>query len=152
LATNGLPEVTHPRIDFIKSVHFSGLGLDKTSAFVDRDALSAALKREGKLEIDLKASQRVVEHKDEYFVVAADFDLAQIDSRDKRTLISISASFSAKFYLSRSAQPELVHAFAQVEARLIFFPYLRHFISDITYRMSIDPIVLPMTSELERKP
>ena len=142
--------VVHPRIEFIKNVKFVGLGLDQTSSYLDRIALAKARQEEAELELDLKINQSVLTHEDDHFVVRADFTLIQTTKKSDKPIISIAATFSARFNLSTPASEELVRGFAVVEARLIFFPYIRHFVSDTTYRMTNEPIVLPLTSELER--
>jgi hypothetical protein len=139
----------HPRIDFIKSVKLAGIGLDKCVASVDRSLLVQAKEREDDLEIEIKMGHSILAHEDGYFVVAADFDLAQHTSKSEKRIVSITATFSAKFNLAKPASEELISGFARLEARLIFFPYLRHFVSDTSHRMSIDAITLPLTSELE---
>jgi preprotein translocase subunit SecB len=142
------PEI-HPRFAFIKSVKFTGIGLDKSNVFVNRDLLTKARDGEDPLEIELAIRQHVVAHEKDYFVVGADFDLTQRTKSSDDKIVSISATFSARFELTKPANESLLKAFAALEARLIFFPYLRHFVSDISYRMAIDTIVLPMTSEFE---
>jgi preprotein translocase subunit SecB len=93
--------------------------------------------------------QYVLFHDDDYFVVGFDFELIQRPINSDVKIVTINATFSGRFDLTAKASEEYIRAFANLEARLIFFPYVRHFVSDLTYRMSIDPIVLPMTSELE---
>jgi len=144
IATNN-----HPRIDFIKSVKFVGIGLDKCDASVDRDLLARAREQNSNIEIDIHIAPSVLAHEADSFVVAADFDLSQHVSGSEKRLVSIAATFSAKFTLTKPADESLVKGFAGLEAKLVFFPYLRHFVSDMSYRMSIDSIVLPLTSELE---
>jgi preprotein translocase subunit SecB len=140
----------HPRVVFIKSAKLAGIGLDKCVASVDRALLSHASENDEELETDITMSQSVLTHEDAHFVISSDFSLTQCAKGSGKKIVSIAAVFSAKFYLTKPASEELVKGFASLEARLIFFPYLRHFISDISHRMSIDPILLPMTSELEK--
>lgn len=140
----------HPRIDFIKSIKFGGIGLDKSAASVDRTLLTQAKDREKDLEVEITMKQSVLAHEENYFVIASDFDLTQRAKGSDKKIVSIAATFSARFDLTKPASEELVRGFAGLEARLIFFPYLRHFVSDTSHRMSIDTIVLPMTSELEK--
>lgn len=148
IVTTTSPAV-HPRIAFIKSIKFAGIGLDRSTVSVDRELLARAREDDLPLEIEVTINQSVLSHVSDHFVIGANFDLAQRSKGSDKKIVSIAATFSAKFNLTKAADEELVRAFAALEARLIFFPYLRHFVSDISYRMSIDTIVLPMTSELE---
>jgi hypothetical protein len=138
------------RIAFVKSIKFGGIGLDKSTVAVDRNLLAKAQETKAKLEIEVTIGQFVLTHTKDFFVIGANFDLCQRAKGTEENVVSIAATFSAKFNLTKAAEPDLVNAFAALEARLIFFPYLRHYVSDISYRMAIDPIVLPMTSEYDK--
>ncbi|WP_158821553.1 protein-export chaperone SecB [Granulicella sp. S156] len=140
--------VTDSRMAFIKTVKFTGLGLDEASVSIDRLTLAQISKKDDTVNTEIDIDQKVIAHEDDFFVVAVDFELIQRAKGSEAPLLSIKARFSALFRLTERASEESVSRFASLEARLVFFPYLRHFVSDISYRMAIDPIVLPMTSEL----
>jgi hypothetical protein len=118
---------THPRIDFIKSIKFGGIGLDKSTASVNRTLLSQAGEQEKSLEIELTMNQSVLAHEEDYFVIAANFDLTQRAKGSDKKIVSITGTFSAKFDLTKAASEELVKGFAGLEARLIFFSLLASF-------------------------
>lgn len=139
------------RISFIKSVKLAGIGLDRTDAKIDRNLLAIALQRDEELETEVSIRQFVIAHEAEYFVVGGEFILKQHSQGSDAEIVSVKAEFSARFDLSIAANEEFVARFANLEARLVLFPYMRHFVSDISYRMSINPIILPLTSELERQ-
>jgi preprotein translocase subunit SecB len=145
-------EIVNERIAFIRSVRLAGLGLDQTHAEVNRAALADIGLREAELEGEVKLSHTVLSHDDDNFVIAAKFELSQKEKGTELPAVSIRTVFSAKFDLSKKASREAVEAFAGLEARLVFFPYIRQFISDLSYRMSIDTILLPLTSEFENRP
>ena len=149
IAKNSRQQAGAERIEFIKSVKFAGLGLDETSASVNRNVLAALGEREGSLLTEVNIAPRLSAHSSDSFTVIVELKLTQTDDSNDDTVVRIDAVFSAKFNLTKPASLDHIEAFAALEARLIFFPYIRHFVADTTYRMSIDPIVLPMTSELE---
>lgn len=146
----GSTPVVHPRIAFIKSLKLLGIGIDHCEASIDRDLLAEAKAEKLELETDLAVDYSVITHEQDSFVIGASFRLSQKSKSSAKEIVLISTTFSAKFGLSQPANEELVKAFAHLEAKLIFFPYLRHFVSDMSYRMAIDVILLPMTSELEK--
>jgi preprotein translocase subunit SecB len=153
LTTTRKPQQTaSDRIAFIRSVRLAGLGLDQAHAEVNRAALTDIGLREAEMEGEIKLGHAVLSHEDGNFVVSANFELSQKEKGVELPAISIRAVFSAKFDLLRPAPREAVEAFAGLEARLVFFPYIRQFISDLSYRMSIDTILLPLTSEFENRP
>lgn len=141
--------VDSERLAFVRSVHLAGLGLDKLSASVDRVHLASARARGEDLSVSVAILQRVVDLQDDSFVVGASVTLLSGEGEDGDSAVRIEASFSAKFDTSKKADPAAAANFANLEARLVFFPYIRQFVSDLTYRMSIDPIVLPLSSQLE---
>jgi preprotein translocase subunit SecB len=106
------------------------------------------------LPITLNTHFSVLHHEDSSFVIGAGFELIQSkpDKKDKPVL-TIAMSFSALFEEASKNDGDWINRFSQGEARLIFWPYLRYFVSDMTSRMSINPIVIPLTSQLdEAKP
>ena len=149
VSPHNVDRAAQARIAFIRSVKFGGLGLDEVSASVDRAALAAV--GGGRLSAEVSIKQELLSHDLDNFVVQAKFTVIEKQEVLDTPVVSVKATFSARFELAEKASKEAVEAFAHLEARLIFFPYIRHFISDITYRMSINPIVLPMTSELENR-
>lgn len=138
----------HPRVQFIRSVKFAGLGLDSVSAKTDRNAVASAKQAEKSLFNDVTINQSLLAFDEDHFIVRAVLKVVQHVEGSPKPLVQIEAAFTAKFNLASPFDKSFVEAFAQVEARLVFFPYMRHLVSDITYRMSVDPIVLPLSSEL----
>ena len=156
MATNKKVVTTPPanqadakRIAFIRSVKLAGLGLDEVSASVDRNALAAIAGSGDSMTGEISMKQEVISHTEDHFVVVSKFKVTEKQAGIDAAVVTIKATYSAMFNLTKKASKEDVEAFAQLEAKLILFPYIRHLISDISYRMSINPIVLPMTSELE---
>src|SRR4051812_37650105 len=85
----------------------------------------------------------------DYFDVLATFEFALrvIESRDipksGLPLISIACTFEGHFHASE-IEKQHAEQFAQKDAWLIFWPYFRQFVSDVTARMSIRPELLPL--------
>jgi preprotein translocase subunit SecB len=63
-------------------------------------------------------------------------------------VVNISCKYSAQFSLENETDQACIKRFSENEVQLVFWPYLRHFVSDCTYRMGIYPLVLPLTSEI----
>jgi preprotein translocase subunit SecB len=83
-------------------------------------------------------------------IAGANFNLSQAHTDNpEKVLMKIECSFSALFELQGPGTTEAAERFANTEAKLVFWPYLRHFVSDISYRMAVAPILLPLTTSAE---
>jgi hypothetical protein len=139
-------------LDFLRHAALQGIGLDNATMSVDRNALAEATARGETLPVNLDAKFSVGLLTDDRIIVNAEFVLKNSRKDDSGEVISlmIACSFSALFNLGSPCDGESANHFANAEAKLIFWPYLRHFVSDTTYRMAISPITIPlMTAGVE---
>jgi preprotein translocase subunit SecB len=134
-------------LDFVRTVHLAGLGLDRADMCLKRDLLASARSGDENTNNELTADHKILLHEDDRFIIEGNYKLF-IKTASDVSVVEIGCSFSALFETTSRADPEFIKRFADNEARLVFWPYLRHFISDSTYRMSINPITIPLTSEL----
>jgi hypothetical protein len=132
---------------FIKHVRLQGLGLDSSSASVDRGALSEAIDANDASPLNIDAIFGILAHTENELVAEAKFKLSQVrKSSASSQLLTIECSFSALFQLGSPASEDVVTRFANTEAKLVFWPYLRHFMSDMSHRMAINHILIPLTT------
>jgi len=134
-------------LGFLKTVHLSRLGMDGANFRIDRAELLAGFPESGGAKVDIAGRQEVLNLGGGSFDVLGHFRMSAKGHSDSE-FVEITCTLSARFTLDSEAEPEFVERFARNEARLVFWPYLRHFISDCTYRMAIPPFQLPLTSEL----
>lgn len=133
-------------LQFIKKIHLAGLGMDAAESKIDRDAFAAAYPPGEKAPVEMNVVHEVTKQRADSFVILGRYRLA-VKSRSGDELIGIQCTLSALFTVSGKWEQSLVERFAQNEVRVVFWPYLRHFLADTTYRMSITPLLLPLTSE-----
>jgi hypothetical protein len=134
-------------LTFLQQAALQGIGLDKAVIKVDRHAMAEVATAGGHLPLGLTANFSVISHTAERLVIGADFRVNQFHKNPKgaeKSLLDIECSFSALFHLRVECDKAVADRFASSEAKLIFWPYLRHFISDTTYRMSVTPILVPL--------
>ena len=134
-------------LQFLQQAALQGVGLDSAEVSVDRLALAEASAKEMTLPVSLDADFQVILHTDDRLIVGADFKVQQTRKTadgDAGTLFSVKCAFSALFHLGVVCDGVAAARFSNTEAKLIFWPYLRHFISDITYRMAITPVLIPL--------
>ena len=142
---------TESYMDFLKSLRFMGLGLDSSSVKVDRGILAVILSGEQTAETSFGAEYKILAQSPTNFIVGASFVLTKQTKKATEPVVLISVSYSALFETAQANDSQSVKRFSQSEAKLIFWPYLRYFISDMSSRMSIDQILLPLTSEFEAR-
>jgi len=128
---------------------FLGLGLDSSSTNVDRVVLANTRSAGHALETGFGAEYKVLIQESDRFVIGASYSITQKSKDAPEPVVTINVLFSALFESAVSLDPAHVERFSQSEAKLIFWPYLRFFVSDITSRMSIDQLLLPLTFEFK---
>jgi preprotein translocase subunit SecB len=83
----------------------------------------------------------------DYFDVSARFRLTVEDKAKALTALAIECEFAGHFHCGASELPhEFADRFTQSELRVILWPYFREFVNDITGRMSIPPVLIPLAT------
>lgn len=67
--------------------------------------------------------------------------------RDPRLRIDV--VFDATFQSQQRISRRFARKYADAEARIVFWPYFREFISSMTARMSISPLLMPFSIDTE---
>jgi preprotein translocase subunit SecB len=130
---------------FLKRIEIYALGLDSISAELKREAYGVA-HADSATEVtrEIKSSFKLIEADEDHFDVGAAFTL-RISQKNEELLV-IRVSYTAHFHTKKTSPIEkYAGRFAELEARLIFWPYFRQAVSDITARMYIRPVTIPMT-------
>jgi preprotein translocase subunit SecB len=121
--------------------------MDTASFTIDREGFAASFPPPQKPSATISGRHRVVNRKRNSFVVIVEYKVSVIGNSGSE-VVNISCKYSALFSLEKETDPACIKRFTDNEVQLVFWPYLRHFISDCTYRMAIFPLVLPLTSEV----
>jgi len=140
---------TDEYVSFIKSIQLVALGMDKADMFVDRKSMMSGIASERKTTVHLEGHHDIIKQGDQSFVVVYEFKTI-IKYDDDIIYSSITCTFSALFNLDAMVNDNLIKKFSENEVRLIFWPYYRQFVSDSTYRMAINPVVLPISTNLPK--
>lgn len=139
-------------VRFLKAAALQGIGLEKAEAEVDRIALAEAQLKQEDIGSTLETSFDVLHHTEDHLAVGAHFILLQRTGKKRKgakPLLRIECGFSALFKLGFACDEAMANRFTNAEARLVFWPYLRHFVADMTYRMSINPVLVPLVTAQE---
>jgi len=135
---------------FLRNIELFALGMDSLEAQLERADYARAHSDESvKIEKTVESTFTLLEMAEDYFDLAAEF-VFTMSPEDAGHFLRIAVKYSAHFHWKDSV-PSLadVNRFAQAEARLIFWPYFRQAVSDISARMHIRQITVPLTPRFE---
>lgn len=131
---------------FLTNVALYSIGLDSIGANLDRESYwNAHSKDVPSIANKVSSKYSLVDFDDEHFDIAAAFNF-QMSEDSSNPFLNIEIKYFAHFHpKSGKFDKRFSEKFAQAEARLIFWPYFRQTMSDITARMYIPPITLPLS-------
>lgn len=142
--TESSTEIAYKR--FRDGVTLYALGMDKLETQLDREAYKAAHSDDlAEIVREIKVSMGVSGLGDDHFDIDGRFEL-MVNKKDGQNLLKLSMVMSAHFHTDEEGLSKYAEDFANTEARLIFWPYFRQTVSDVTSRMYIAPITVPLTS------
>ncbi len=142
-----IPTKTDQYLEFIRTVHLKGVGIDEANFKIDRAQYSSEFPSPATVKAELSGHHEIYDQDASSFIVRGHYKVV-VRASSGSEVVNISCTIGAFFDLDKEAKKASLERFIQHEARLVFWPYLRHFIADSTYRMAIFPLVLPLTSEL----
>jgi preprotein translocase subunit SecB len=131
--------------EFLHSIKLIALGLENCSANLNR-RLYATLAAKKNTDRSILSDYRLGEVEKEFFDVSANFTMRVEDKAKTSRALSIECSFAAHFHCETSEWTnEFAERFTQSELRLILWPYFREFVNDISSKMAIPPLLIPLS-------
>jgi hypothetical protein len=131
---------------FLRSVTPTVLGLSSSTTKVKRRQYWQLAKAQS-AERWLSASYAVTNVQSDYFDVEATFELAihdQKHSGSDEAVVRIACVFEGHFHADAPVARAHAEQFATKDSWLVFWPYFRQFVSDMTGRMSVRTELLPL--------
>src|SRR2546422_207365 len=139
---------SHRISSFDEQVALIAMGLQSCSCRLDRHNYARLRRSEGDkavrsitVDVGLKRSSDLA------FDGRISYCLRVTDKRDEGVPLEVSCTFEAHFHSRRRFRPEEADKFVKDYLRIISWPYLRQFVSDVTSRMAIPPLTLPLLPE-----
>ncbi|MGB7589796.1 MAG: hypothetical protein WCD04_06215 [Terriglobia bacterium] len=126
--------------DFVQSLDLIIIALRSSSARIRREeyfeddkcdlSVAVALKPAGfsRDHIDLQAKATV-----------------KLTSKRSGCLFELSVTYELHFHTKHPPDAKLVRRFADSDAHVVLWPYLREYVSDVSARMYVPPIILPLS-------
>jgi preprotein translocase subunit SecB len=130
--------------EFLPTLILVALGLENSSCKLDR-GLYARLRREqdrGVRRID--ARYEISKFHPDFFDATAHFTVTIEDRKTKQRALAVECSFGSHFHGKKPFAEDFARRFASSEFRFIVWPFFREYIFDLTARMAIPPVTIPI--------
>jgi hypothetical protein len=130
---------------FEDQIELFAMGIQSCSCKLDRPKYMRMRNREGDSEVrHVSAKARLEDHGEFYFDGSVMYELLVQDKKNGVNPLKLECTFEAHFHGPKSIAPNEASRFLQRYFKIISWPYFRQFVSDMTARMSIAPLVLPL--------
>jgi preprotein translocase subunit SecB len=143
-ATSQLSEANYE--GFLKSVKPIGLGLVENSSRLDRRRYSQLMGQRNRPGRTISTEYKLVKAGTGYFDTSAKFLLVVVEEKKDNPALLIQCVYEAHFHCNESFAKDFAERFASSELRLLIWPYFRAFVSDLCGKMSIPPILIPLST------
>ena len=132
---------------FLKGLGSVSLGLESCSARLERSGYwDLQTRRKDSVRI-LRDEYKLARIHKEYFNVSAEFTLDVRDAKTSGGVLNVSCVFRGHIHGKAPIDAEHARRFTDSDLRIVVVPYFRHFVSDITARMTIPPLFVPFALE-----
>lgn len=144
--SNHLKPEANGYAEFLREIQLIGLGLADCAAKLDRDLYFDVVSQKNSTRI-ISSHYELKDVQKEFFDVSARFSLHVQDKNKKFTPLSIECGFMGHFHCNaRDVPREFAERFSQSELRIVLWPYFREVVSDITSKMAIPPLLVPLAA------
>jgi hypothetical protein len=142
--------------EFLRGIQLRLLSLRECSANVDRNAYWHVVEDQHPTAPQLSAQYVVGTVEKQSFTLVAELGLLVQKPRAPRSAksngaLSVRATYDTRFDCKKRVTAEHVERFAREDVRLLIWPYFRELVSNLTARMWVPPILIPLASGDERR-
>jgi hypothetical protein len=133
--------------DFIKNLKLIALGLGSSSSKLERGNL---IRLRDKKDAELRKITAVYEvssSSDDHFDLEGKFNFSCADRQGGESPLVIECRIDAHFHGKRPVNKEFAKRFAESEFRFVVWPFFRQFVFDMTARMAIPPVAIPLSDD-----
>ena len=134
---------------FLKSVKPIGLGLIESSSKLNRGAYVRVRNQKNGGASTISTEYKLLAADSDYFDATGKFSLVVAQKRNSTPALRIECTFETHFHCKAPAQKDLADRFTASELRLVLWPYFREFVFDLCGKMSIPPITIPLTTNVD---
>jgi hypothetical protein len=129
---------------FLKGVKLFIIALDNVSSDIDRERYWECSERKGGMVRAIEASYEAMAIEGKHFDVVGRLQMKILSKSDNSELVRIACQYSSHFHASIRVDKRVAQKFANAEAKIVIWPYFRQLVSDISGRMHIPPVIVPL--------
>jgi len=133
--------------EFLRSVKPIALGLVECSSRLDREALGQMAARKNNGVRLISTEYQLTAAEGGYFDATGKFSLAVAEKTKATPALAIQCTYETHFHCKAPVEKKLAERFTASELRLVLWPYFRELVFDLSGKMSIPPIAIPLTTE-----
>ena len=130
---------------FLKEIQLVDLSLVSSSSLLREKDYIAASSKKRPLNFSITSKYELNKCGDNFFTSTAKFQVAVEDAKSGTKPIAIECAFVGHFHAGFELMKNDVERFTSSEFRIIVWPYLREFVQQITARMSVLPLIVPLS-------
>jgi len=137
------------RAAFDQKVVLIGMGVKTCTSRLDRSAYFQIRRMRPKDERrSISLNIYLEKHTDVAFDGVVEYTLAIEDKANKKTPVNIDCAYQAHFHAPKGFRREDAEAFVREYLAIITWPYFREFVSDMSAKMVIGPLTLPLLPDV----
>lgn len=126
--------------DFVKSLELFTIALTSSKFRVNRYEFFKQRDADLVVGVSCKANKIRRDH----FDLQAEL-LLQLRRKRARPILELSATYHLHFHAAPPLDPKLARRFADSDARLVLWPYFREYVNNVSARMYVPPLLLPIS-------
>jgi preprotein translocase subunit SecB len=139
------PSLTYE--NFLRSVRLIAIGMRDCRCSLDRRNYVLVLREKEAGLTRINAEYKLTNTGSRNFDASGSFSLNIEHKEKKNEVLSVVCSFEAHFHAEFGPGSELPKRFVDSELRLILWPYFRELTSNLTAKMAIRPVVVPLSTD-----
>jgi hypothetical protein len=131
--------------EFLSSLDVVTIAMVASSFSIDRQAYFEARQRQ----LNVSWEPRITMAEEDFFEIRADVVVKLSDGK-KRAFFNLAASYELHIHAPAPMNPDFVNRFAESDVRVLIWPYVREYVSGVSGRMHVPPVILPLTGSKHR--
>lgn len=132
--------VQQPYTEFLRSLDLIWISLVNTQFSGDRQQYFEH--KDHQLAVSWKSE--AIEFGEDFFEVRADIAVKLSAPKSTRGFFDLTATYMLHIHAPSPVDREYVARFAESELRLVIWPYIREYVSSVSGRMHVPPVLLPL--------
>ncbi len=132
---------------FLRNVKPVAMGLVECSSRLDREALGQMAARKNSGVRVISTEYQLAAAEGGYFDAIGKFSLAVAEKPKATPALTIQCTYETHFHCKAPIEKNLAERFTASELRLVLWPYFRELVFDLSGKMSIPPITIPLATE-----